>query len=998
MRTPQQFYYDLPHLLKSTFKEYKYKSYEKEKQSRRDKAKINEKAQESYLSLLGFEPTEFHFDEEPSVCDGCPFYKDAKYHKFSPSYGSWFNLNAVDSPIEFIFITDKGALVQHVGKALMLTKGNDGQNFIQALNDLEMTNYAITSIHLCRGESSKFNKDASNHCRPYLENFIMHITELNANLGAEPPILILCGNNAIEQVTKKKLKVDGHLNTKFESKDYNFLPELNLSFYITYHPSFFNPGTKFYDELKIQLFMDSMENRLIGFTPDIPKGTYKIIDNINDFKSLMLSMKQSELLSTDIETSGFNYKEFITIKDKKRKGYKEREYGSHKDFIIGISFSNKHGEGFYVPLYVKGKILKEYVDHDPELAYLEDEQFYFIFGDDIDEVISLLKDLLEDEKIKKVLHNGKFDATFLQVQFGIVIKNFYCDTMIMTYIINENKEKSLDFLSARYPDLAGYKNEVYSNLTEEKKEVENYSDIGLNKLGIYGAKDADATLRIFNEGMEEIDKLEKKYHGAALLKQYLFDFYMPLQKHYMDAEIEGVYFDREYATRTAEEYKDRMEELEENIFKQVKPIIPEPLDESGKLFNINSSNQLKIVLFEKLDFEPVKPTNAAIDKGLYKKSKGKYNKVIDSDDASTDQDTLKQLLEFSYNKVESISSSPEDKEEYQLRATLLEDILEYKKKAKMINTYLEGKKLLSRLDESTNRLHFSMKVVGTTSGRLSSTPNVQNLPKKTPKSNIRGIFAPPSDEYKFFSADLSQAELRLMADHAQDFNMLDDIEAGRDIHWMAALDLFYHGQNLEYDSKDPQMKRYRKLTKLCNFGGLYGGSDDKKVSSINEKLERGEEKVDLTLAADHSKWFWSRYHRTAEFQSEVRDFALSTGFLISKLGRIRRLPEVNSTNNAAWEEAFRQGINSIIQGAASDIAQCGFMRIREYFKDNQLKSCCLFTVHDEADGYLHVNEIDMLKPIIPNLMVVKDTKWLPLDRIKVKLESELEIFKNRFGE
>jgi DNA polymerase-1 len=228
--------------------------------------------------------------------------------------------------------------------------------------------------------------------------------------------------------------------------------------------------------------------------------------------------------------------------------------------------------------------------------------------------------------------------------------------------------------------------------------------------------------------------------------------------------------------------------------------------------------------------------------------------------------------------------------------------------------------------------------------------------------------------------------------------MIDDINQGRDIHWMAALDLFYHGKQLEYDSKNPEMKRFRKLTKLCNFGGLYGGSNDKKVQSINEKLERGEEKINISLASAHSEWFWSRYYRTLEFHEEVRDFALSTGFIFSKLGRIRRLPEVNSTNNGKFEEAFRQGINAMIQGCSSDIAQCGFMRVREYFEEHNLKSRCLFSIHDEVDGYLHIDEIEVLKPIIPDLMVKKDTKWLPLDRIQVKLESELEIFKNRFGD
>jgi DNA polymerase-1 len=306
-------------------------------------------------------------------------------------------------------------------------------------------------------------------------------------------------------------------------------------------------------------------------------------------------------------------------------------------------------------------------------------------------------------------------------------------------------------------------------------------------------------------------------------------------------------------------------------------------------------------------------------------------------------------------------------------------------------------------------IHFSMKLHGTVSGRLSSSPNVQNLPKRTfeiisptgkviEPSNIRGIFtAPPG--YKVFSVDLSQAELRIMADYAKDYVMFDYIKNKIDTHWRGCQKIFYDNDtSLVYNPKDPVMKRFRKLTKLCNFGGLYGGSNKKKVQSVNEKLELGEQKITIEIADKHTDWFNGEFFRIHEYVHEMGAHIKRYGWIDNKFGRRRRLPDSQSSKKWLVAEAQRQGINTQIQGTASDIAQCGFMRIQKYLEHHNFKSRLIFTVHDECVGYLHENEIEELTPIIPELMVIKDDEWLPLDLIEVPLESEIEIFNNRWGD
>lgn len=289
-----------------------------------------------------------------------------------------------------------------------------------------------------------------------------------------------------------------------------------------------------------------------------------------------------------------------------------------------------------------------------------------------------------------------------------------------------------------------------------------------------------------------------------------------------------------------------------------------------------------------------------------------------------------------------------------------------------------------------------------------STPNVQNLPKKTSQiqlptgrikaaMNIRGIFIAPTG-YKLFSCDLSQAELRIMADYANDERMLWYIQENIDIHWTATLDIFYHSQQLIFDPKNPTMKRYRKLIKLLNFGGLYGGSDRKKVSSVNEKLELGEEKITLKLAAAHSEWFWSEFSDTAKYLQEQEEHIKKYCYIDNKFGRRRRLPDAKSMDKMKRAAAVREGINAQIQSTASDIAQCGFLKTCDYIEENHLKSRVLWSVHDEICGNVHQTEIELFKSIIPQLMVEKTDKYLPLSLIKVKLESEFEVFNSRWGD
>ena len=248
-----------------------------------------------------------------------------------------------------------------------------------------------------------------------------------------------------------------------------------------------------------------------------------------------------------------------------------------------------------------------------------------------------------------------------------------------------------------------------------------------------------------------------------------------------------------------------------------------------------------------------------------------------------------------------------------------------------------------------------------------STPNVQNLPRRTPSittltgrviepSNIRGIFTAPPP-FKLFSSDLSQAELRIMADYANDIMMLDYIKRKEDIHWTGCLKIFYKDQKLIYDSKNPEMKRLRKLTKLCNFGGVYGGSDHKKVSSVNEKLELGEPKIDLKIAGAHTEWFNSEFPDIQNYIKVQNDHIAKYGWIDNKFGRRRRLPDVFTKDKYLIAEAQRQGINCV-----DELTQCltkrGWLSYNQVTLDDEILTKNIDTGFLEWDKIQAINVYD----------------------------------------
>ena len=650
--------------------------------------------------------------------------------------------------------------------------GAGEMEFLKVLKQSELDSFLLGGCTLCRPRNGMiwpsdkndriiFQK-ALEHCKPNIETKLQHILDANRLVGRKPPIITLLGRGAI----------------------YAFFPKLEektIPKFKEYEPYGLDqfPGAQFqasYDPTSTEVFFNQLKSYIYQLTITEEKKitllkNYHRIDTIEDFNNLMDDLEKKEIISFDIETSGLRYKTMKKIIEKKSKGHITRTETWDKDVIIGISFAHETRSGYYIPLYVKLKHFtteqEEYIqnvsgDDNPfeltENTTLNDYRFWF--GKKLnDYVYTRLKALLENPNIKKVAHNGKFDCKFLKEWWNIDVKGFYWDTMLASHALDENTFNSLEFHSGSYPDLLNYKKKVKSKVSKISFEDESYADVDLNTLATYGGQDADLTLRLYYDQLKLIE--EEKAKKTNLLNDWvdsewmIKNFYMQSSHVYQKAETIGIYFDKEFAEKTYLEYKESMKEMQSKIDAVLKlsstpehPIGPYDTKNTLRWINLNSPLQKQKLFYEDLGWPKFKETKAA----KKKRTKGSSSH-IKNEDASTDQDSLKQTLEYFYET---------DKVGKEAEIELIEWILEYSKKHKMINTYLKGKKLLNRLDEN-GFINYIMKLHGTVSGRYSC------IDKNTRIETNKGLIK-VKDIYK----RLSRTDLKVLT-HINNYKSILDV-------------------------------------------------------------------------------------------------------------------------------------------------------------------------------------------------------------------------------
>jgi DNA polymerase-1 len=538
--------------------------------------------------------------------------------------------------------------------------------------------------------------------------------------------------------------------------------------------------------------------------------------------------------------------------------------------LVGISFSMNDHEGCYIPL------AHDYLGAPLQL--------------DMDLVLDTLRPVLENPSIKKIGQNIKYDL-IVPRRHGIDLKGVSFDTMIASYVLNPAKRAhNLDDIAM---EVLNHKTITYEDVAGKGKNALLFSEVAVDKAVGYAAEDADITRLIY-----------KHYDGELRKDKGLLSLFenveMPLSAVLAQIEMNGIRVDEKTLKELSSTFQKELSDMEEIIY-----------DLAGERFNIQSSQQLGHILFEKLDLPVQKKT----------KKKTGY---------STDVDVLTTLSEH-----------------HELPAR----ILRYRSIAKLKSTYTDA--LIGLVNPLTGRIHTSFNQTVTVTGRLSSSdPNLQNIPIRTKEGRlIRSAFI-PEDGYVLLSADYSQIELRLLAHVSDDEILIDAFNSGEDIHTRTAAEVFNHHPSMVTED-------LRRQAKAINFGIVYGMSPFGLSRELN---------ITQKMARTYITHYFDRYKGVKSYMDRAVTEARETGKTSTLLGRTRELPEIHSPNMGLLQFAERSAINTPIQGTAADLIKLAMIRCHEALTEEKLNARMLLSVHDEIVFEVEKSEIEKTSEKIRGIM------------------------------
>lgn len=474
-------------------------------------------------------------------------------------------------------------------------------------------------------------------------------------------------------------------------------------------------GTLFDSGFEPTGVVDDPESSVAGLTT-ASDYEYTAVTALPELKKLAGTLRKQRVVSIDTETIGLG----------------------HRAPLCGLCFAWEHGKGVYVPVRSP--------EQDKHLS--------------LEEVLSVLKPVLEDAGVLKCGHNIKYDLLVLR-HAGVHVAGVVGDTMISSHLIG-TAGHGMDYLAE---SLLGHKAIPISRLIgprERGKTQKTMDQVPLKDLTPYAAEDADITLRLY-------DLMTSTLTEMGL--QRLAGVEMPLVEVLAEMEYHGIRVDRHILGEQKQALGDRIVELRERIHEL-----------AGCEFNLDSPKQLGEVLFTRLSLPVVKRTKTG---------------------PSTDIEVLETLCEH-----------PELTEEQTAIPRL---VVEYRQLTKLVSTYLDS--LGKSVDPDIGRVHATFHQTGAATGRLSSSnPNLQNIPIRTEigRQVRRAFVADPGPPASVLvCADYSQIELRVLAHLSEDPALIEAFELDQDIHAAVAAEVF--GVPI-----DAVTREQRDRAKTINFGIIYG--------------------------------------------------------------------------------------------------------------------------------------------------------------------------------
>lgn len=581
---------------------------------------------------------------------------------------------------------------------------------------------------------------------------------------------------------------------------------------------------------------------------------YKLITSLKDAEILAKKLYGTDHLVFDTETDSLNT---LDVR------------------MAGCSFCYSENEAYFVAV-------NPFIDHgdlfsNPNLK----ERLH------IDDFVRLFKPVFENPAIRKICQNGKYDIAVLRTH-GIETANFYFDTMLASYILDPDQKHNMDALSEKYLNYTPIK---LTEVIGTKKDAKLIFDASAEDLSNYSCEDADVTYKLYKKLDKELEKEN--------LSKLAYEVEFPLAKVLEDMERTGINLDLKILKNLSDDLARMMQEQTTKIHSY-----------AGEVFNINSTQQLQKILFDKLKLTPTTKTKTGY---------------------STDAKTLETLKG---------------------QHDIIELMLDYRQVAKLKSTYADALPLL--INPVTKRIHTSYNQTVASTGRLSSNdPNLQNIPIRTELGKeIRKAFVPKNDNYLIFSADYSQIELRIMAHISGDENLTKAFADGEDIHRSTASKVF----NVPQGEVTSDMRR---KAKEVNFGILYG------LGPFGLKTRLG---ITQWHAKEIIDTYFKTFPKVKQFMNDSVHKAKEKGYAETLLGRRRFLKNINSKNAAVRQFEERVAVNMPIQGTAADMIKIAMLKVYDELAERKSKTKMLLQVHDELVFDLHKEEKDELSGLIKEWM------------------------------
>ncbi len=513
--------------------------------------------------------------------------------------------------------------------------------------------------------------------------------------------------------------------------------------------------------------------------------------------------------------------------------------------------------------------------------------------------LGVFRAMLEDPSIRKTAQKGKFDTLVLR-KSGIALRGLDFDTMLASYVLDPGRRShALDVLAMEF-------------LSRSTTSYEQLCGKGQNQLGFdlvpvdcardFACENVDITLQL-----REVLEARLDEHQLTELAR---DIELALVSVLVDMEWTGITIDVEYFRSLKERFQNERRLVEDSIW-----------EVAGERFNINSNQQLRVILFDKLGLPIRKRTPTG---------------------PSTDVSVLEELAE----------------EGHRLPALMME----FRELSKLESTYLDT--LPGLVNPDDGRLHTSYNQTVAATGRLSSSdPNLQNIPvRRELGRDIRRGFV-PRPGWQILTADYSQVELRLLAHLSQDEAFLHAFRNGIDIHRQTAAIIFGLGPN-------DVTSEMRSRAKTINFATIYGQG----AHALSRQL-----KITHAEAKSFIEEYFKRFQRVREYLDRMVTSAKERGYVETIFKRRRYIPELRDRNFSIRAFGERVATNAPIQGSAADLIKIAMIRLHQALEAKGLASKLLLQVHDELVFECPTDESQQMRELVKAEMEQAASLSVPLD-------------------